>query len=107
MKDGRESKNLKGKQNMVCVNVFLSRIMEHPFDSQGRTFLSCRDRTQRQLHQVMIQMNLEAGTSKISESFFAIILLIGFLSFSRLDMNCFVVPSTAASSGCVIPFSLR
>ncbi len=40
MKDGRESKNLKGKQNMVCVNVFLSRIMEHPFDSQGRTFLS-------------------------------------------------------------------
>ena len=83
MTDGRESKNHKGKQDMVCVNVFLSRIMEHPFDSQGRTFLSCRDRT------------------------FAIILLIGFLSFSRLDMNCFVVPSTAASSGCVIPFSLR
>ena len=83
MTDGRESKNHKGKQDMVCVNVFLSRIMEHPFDSQGRTFLSCRDRMQRQLYQVMIQMNLEAGTSKISESFFAIILLIGFLSFSR------------------------
>lgn len=40
MTDGRESKNHKGKQDMVCVNVFLSRIMEHPFDSQGRTFLS-------------------------------------------------------------------
>lgn len=41
MTDGRESKNHnKGKQDMVCVNVFLSRIMEHPFDSQGRNFLS-------------------------------------------------------------------
>ena len=44
-------------------------------------------------------INLDAWTLKISESFFVIILLIGFLSFSRLEMNCFVVPSTAASSG--------
>ena len=45
------------------------------------------------------QMNLEAGTLKIPEIFFAIIRLIGFLLFSRLEMNCFVVPSIAASSG--------